>query len=132
MTAQMSAATTAGLLITGPLLYYLKKSKMTGTRSLHYCYEFLNVIINRHRRTNLLINRLIVWVMNTAIIGVVETTQVISVRIWISATRTLIFLPFHLILAKCMCHLASFFFKYQTCKCTCVRCLPCKLRLSPC
>ena len=36
MTAQMSAAATADVLITGPLLYYLKKSKVTGTHRLHY------------------------------------------------------------------------------------------------
>ncbi|KAH9166927.1 hypothetical protein EDB89DRAFT_180546 [Lactarius sanguifluus] len=81
MTTQMSAAATADILITGPLLYYLKKSKVAGTR-----------------RTNSLINRLIVWTVNTALLtGVVETAQVIS---WVSATKTLIFLPFHLILAK--------------------------------
>ncbi|KAI9444546.1 hypothetical protein H4582DRAFT_1909655 [Lactarius indigo] len=81
MIAQMSAAATADVLITGPLLYYLKKSKVTGIR-----------------RTNSLINRLIVWTVNTALLtGVVETAQMIS---WVSATKTLIFLPFHLILAK--------------------------------
>ncbi|KAH8987727.1 hypothetical protein EDB86DRAFT_2085822 [Lactarius hatsudake] len=81
MTTQMSAAATADILITGPLVYYLNKSKVAGTR-----------------RTNSLINRLIVWTVNTALLtGVVETAQVIS---WVSATKTLIFLPFHLILAK--------------------------------
>ena len=68
MTAQMSAAATADLLITGPLLYYLKRSKMTGTRRLDYCYDSVNVIINRHCRTNSLINRLIVWTVNTALL----------------------------------------------------------------
>lgn len=81
MTAQMSAAATADILITASLLYYLKQSKEFGTR-----------------RTNSLINRLIVWTVNTALLtGVAETAQVIS---WVSATNTLIFLPFHLILAK--------------------------------
>ncbi|KAI9453525.1 hypothetical protein BJY52DRAFT_833484 [Lactarius psammicola] len=65
----------------GTVAVLSKKSKMTGTR-----------------RTNSLINRLIVWTVNTALLtGIVETAQVIS---WVSATRTLIFLPFHLILAK--------------------------------
>jgi hypothetical protein len=36
MTAQMSAAATADILITGSLLYYLKKSKVAGTRKLRY------------------------------------------------------------------------------------------------
>ncbi|KAI0297576.1 hypothetical protein B0F90DRAFT_879476 [Multifurca ochricompacta] len=81
LAAQMSAATVADALITGSLLYYLNKSKAVGTR-----------------RTSSLINRLIVWTVNTALLtGVVEAAQVTS---WISATKTLIFLPFHLIIAK--------------------------------
>ncbi|KAN0138260.1 hypothetical protein V8E53_004149 [Lactarius tabidus] len=51
MTTQMSAAATADILITASLLYYLKQSKVFGTR-----------------RTNSLINRLIVWTVNTALL----------------------------------------------------------------
>ena len=36
MTAEMSAAVTADILITGSLLYFLKKSKMTGAHRLRY------------------------------------------------------------------------------------------------
>src|ERR1700691_3761300 len=50
MTAQMSAAVTADILITGSLLYYLKKSKVTGTHRLRYLFHYdngsVNVLIN--------------------------------------------------------------------------------------
>ncbi|KAI0275349.1 hypothetical protein BC834DRAFT_965742 [Gloeopeniophorella convolvens] len=80
MTAQMATAAVADALITGPLLYYLDRGK-TGIR-----------------RTNSLINRLIVWTVNTALLtGVVEVAQLVA---WVTARKTLVFLPFHLVLAK--------------------------------
>ncbi|KAI9433799.1 hypothetical protein BJY52DRAFT_1231374 [Lactarius psammicola] len=55
------------------------------------------VAVLSKKETNSLINRLIVWTVNTALLtGIVETAQVIS---WVSATRTLSS-SFHLILAK--------------------------------
>jgi len=81
LTVQMSSATVAEALITGSLLYYLNRSKEMGTGRVHS-----------------LINRVIVWTVRSALLtGVVGMAQVIS---WVSARRTLIFLPFHLILAK--------------------------------
>ncbi|KAI0043266.1 hypothetical protein FA95DRAFT_1609528 [Auriscalpium vulgare] len=77
---QQASAVIADILISVPLVYYLSKSK-TGVD-----------------RTNSLINRLIVWSINTALItGVVELAQLL---VWVGMTRTLIFMPFHLIIAK--------------------------------
>ena len=70
MIAQMSAATTADILVTGPLLYCLKESKV-GTRKLrylHYDYCSVDVIINRYSRTNSLISRLNVLMANTPLL----------------------------------------------------------------
>lgn len=46
MTAQMSAAATADILITASLLYYLKQGKMFGTRRWRYLLLMLTVLIN--------------------------------------------------------------------------------------
>lgn len=70
MIAQMSAATTADILVTGPLLYYLKESKV-GTRKLRYLrYDYcsVDVRINRYSRTNSLISRLNVLMANTPLL----------------------------------------------------------------
>ena len=70
MIAQMSAAATADILVTRPLLYYLKKSK-AGThrlRYLHYGYSSVRAIINRYSWNNSLISRLIVLMADTALL----------------------------------------------------------------
>ncbi|KAI0061313.1 hypothetical protein BV25DRAFT_775065 [Artomyces pyxidatus] len=77
---QQASAVVADILISGPLVYYLHKSKTGVTR------------------TNSLINQLIVWSVNTALVtGVIELAQLV---VWVGMTRTLIFIPFHFILAK--------------------------------
>ncbi|KAH9058272.1 hypothetical protein EDB87DRAFT_1626741 [Lactarius vividus] len=96
MTAQMSAAATADILITGPLLYYLKKSKDQLADQPADCVDGEYGTPYRVRtslRKCILSSRTSCCDVNR----VVETAQVIS---WVSATKTLIFLPFHLILAK--------------------------------
>lgn len=80
LSVQMGAAVSADIMITGPLIYFLNKNR-TG-----------------FRRTNSLINRLIIWSVNTALItGVFELLQLIT---WVTMTNTLMFLGFHLVIAK--------------------------------
>ncbi|THH10640.1 hypothetical protein EW146_g8311 [Bondarzewia mesenterica] len=80
LSVQMAAAVAADVMITGPLVYYLNRNR-TG-----------------FRKTNSLINRLILWSVNTALLtGVFELLQLLT---WVTMTDTLVFLGFHLVLGK--------------------------------
>jgi len=77
---QLSCAVFADILTTTALVYYLNRSR-TGLQS-----------------TDSVINKLILWSVNTALItGIIE---VLVLVLWVSMTDRLVFLAFHLVVGK--------------------------------
>ncbi|KAH9041364.1 hypothetical protein EDB85DRAFT_2140043 [Lactarius pseudohatsudake] len=97
MTTQMSAAATADILITGPLLYYLKKSKDQLADQPADCVdgEYGTPYRGSGDGASDLREDLLLRLRCGAVYSDASSSSQ-----WVSATKTLIFLPFHLILAK--------------------------------